>query len=101
MCIRDRNLSESAFLAGVVNAPALYNPYQGYDSKTKQNYYAYATKRRNETLSLMLSHGYISESEYKLAKATKLAFQLKGESKADVYKRQIHALVYDHPILPA
>lgn len=80
--VEQLNLSESAFLAGVVNAPALYNPYQGYDSKTKQNYYAYATKRRNETLSLMLSHGYISESEYKLAKATKLAFQLKGESKA-------------------
>lgn len=79
--VEQLNLSESAFLAGVVNAPALYNPYQGYDEKKKQNYYAYATNRRNDTLSQMLNHGYISESEYKLAKSTKLAFQLKGESK--------------------
>ena len=33
-------------------------------------------KRRDETLYQMLNHGYITETEYKLAKATKLAFQV-------------------------
>lgn len=84
--VEQLNLSESAFLAGVINAPALYNPYKGYDAENKQNFYAYATERRNSTLSMMLTHGYITENEYKLAKATKLAFQLEGEpEQTDIY----------------
>lgn len=74
------NLSESAFLAGCINAPNTYNPYRGYDLETRQNYYQYATQRRNETLSLMLMHGYITETEYALAKSTELAFSLVGQS---------------------
>lgn len=77
------NLSESAFLAGVVNAPNLFNPYKGTQwSEISQkwiNYYDYAIERRNDTLYQMLNHGYISEEEYYLAKNTELAFQLKGE----------------------
>ncbi len=76
--VEQLNLSESAFLAGVVNAPYYYNPYFGNKGKG-QNFYAFATNRRNETLAQMLNHGYISEKEYKLAKSTKLAFQLVGE----------------------
>lgn len=77
------NLSESAFLAGVVNAPNLFNPYKGTQwSEVSQkwiNFYDYAIERRNDTLYQMLNHGYISEEEYNLAKNTELAFQLKGE----------------------
>ncbi len=77
------NLSESAFLAGVVNAPNLFNPYKGTQwsdvSQKWINFYDYATERRNETLYQMFYHGYISETEYKLAKSSELAFQLNGE----------------------
>lgn len=78
------NLSESAFLAGVVNAPNLFNPYRGTQwSQSKEdwiNFYKdYAVKRRDDTLYQMLNHGYISKDEYQLAKNTELAFQLQGE----------------------
>ena len=65
--VNDLNLSECAFLAGVINAPASYSPYYNYDL---------AMTRRNQTLELMLRHGYISEEEYRLASSTELAFQL-------------------------
>ncbi len=77
------NLTESAFLAGVVNAPNLFNPYKGTQwsdaSKKWINFYEYAKERRDETLYQMYYHGYISETEYRLAKNTELAFQLNGE----------------------
>ena len=85
--VEELNLSESAFLAGVVNAPGVYNPYiplpNPYDPNTSQNYYQLAMKRRDNTLSQMLNHGYITEAEYKLAKSTKLSFQLEGEEHAN------------------
>lgn len=65
--VNELNLSECAFLAGVINAPASYSPYYNYDL---------AMTRRNQTLQLMLQHGYISEEEYNLASSTNLAFQL-------------------------
>lgn len=63
------NLSEAAFLAGVINSPNGYNPYYDYES---------ATQRRNTTLDLMLYHGYITQAEHDLAIGTELAFQLNG-----------------------
>ncbi len=74
-------LSEAAFLAGNINAPNLYNPYNGIveDKNGKQtNYYKYATDRRDTALSLMKLHGYITDTEYQVAKNTDLAFQLNG-----------------------
>lgn len=84
--VEDLNLSESAFLAGVINAPNSYNPY-GKNLVTGESNYENAVERRNSTLYQMRNHGYISETEYKLAKSTKLAFQLKGATKmeADEY----------------
>ena len=72
--VNELNLSECAFLAGVINAPGAYTPYNlaGDDI----DHYSAATKRRNETLALMLQHGYISKEEYNLSKSTNLAFQL-------------------------
>lgn len=90
--VEDLNLAESAFLAGVINAPNAYNPYRGV--KDGVNFYKYATQRRDETLYQMLNHGYISETEYKLAKATKLAFLINGEpdpSTTDPYKDYVRA----------
>lgn len=92
--VEELNLSESAFLAGVINAPNDNNPYSGYDAEKNQNFYEAATKRRNDTLYQMLNHGYITETEYKLTKATKLAFLLNGEpttEATDPYKDYVRA----------
>lgn len=80
--VEELTLSESAFLAGVINAPNANNPYYGYverEDGQSFDYYQNAVKRRNETLAQMLNHGYITEDEYYLAKNTELAFQLNGE----------------------
>ena len=61
--VNELTLPESAMLAGVVNAPNLYNPYNHID---------YAQERRDEVLYLMYYHGYITEDEYKAAKSTKV-----------------------------
>lgn len=68
--VSDLNLSESAFLAGVINAPNFFDPYNGSD------YYERAMQRRNKTLDMMLYHGFITKKECALAKSTKLAFEL-------------------------
>lgn len=68
--INDVNLSESALLAGIVNLPNRYNPY---------NYLDYATTRRNEVLDMMVYHGYITADECSLAKAIKVEDLLVGE----------------------
>lgn len=77
------NLSEAAFLAGIINAPGAYNPYIGYNTTTGVDHYAKGEERRNQTLKLMLQHGYIDEEEYNLAKSSRLAFQLSGDSMQD------------------
>lgn len=61
--VNELNLAESALLAGVINAPNAYNPFKNLEL---------ATKRRNEVLYLMNYHGYISDTEYELAKAIKV-----------------------------
>lgn len=73
--VSELNLSESAFLAGAINAPDTYNPLNNL-YKTDQDYLANATSRRNTTLALMLQHGYITDTEYSLAKNSKLEFAL-------------------------
>lgn len=67
--VTELTLSESAFLAGVINRPNWNNPYYNYEN---------AVVRRNETLDLMLYHGYITQEEHDLAANTELAFQLNG-----------------------
>ncbi len=61
--VTDLNLAESALLAGVINAPNAYNPFNNLDL---------ATQRRNEVLYLMKYHGYITEEEYQLARSIKV-----------------------------
>lgn len=61
--VSELNLAESAMLAGIINAPNAYNPFNNLEL---------ATQRRNEVLYLMKYHGYITEDEYNLAKSIKV-----------------------------
>lgn len=65
------SLSEQAMLAGIVNRPNAYNPY---------DYLDYATTRRNTVLDMMVYHGYITQNECDLAKSIKIEDQLIGEN---------------------
>ena len=67
--VSDLSLSDSAMLAGIVNLPNRYNPYYYLD---------YATTRRNQVLSLMVTHGYISQQEYDLASSIRVEDLLSG-----------------------
>jgi len=62
---KNLSLSESAFLAAVINAPALYNPQTNLEL---------ATKRKNLVLSEMKKDGRITEEEYKKAIIQPLEF---------------------------
>lgn len=82
------NLNESAFLAGIINSPNAYNPYNEAYRYSDTNAYissnvAYldnANNRKNEVLGLMLSHGYITEEEYKLNCKVKIENLLAGKN---------------------
>lgn len=60
-------LSESAYLAGVINSPATLNAFKDIEA---------GTARRNQVLNLMVKHGYISDYENELAQAIRLEDQL-------------------------
>lgn len=84
--VNEINIGEAAFLAGIVNSPTTYNPYNElhkYDSyylSPESNYLQNATTRRNEVLQLMFEHGYITETESKLYKSVKIEDMLAGVS---------------------
>ncbi|MBR2551487.1 MAG: transglycosylase domain-containing protein [Erysipelotrichaceae bacterium] len=61
--VTELNLAESAMLAGVINAPYRYNPFNFLDN---------ATERRNEVLHQMYRHGYITAEEEQLARTIKV-----------------------------
>lgn len=65
--LNELTLSESALLAGVVNAPNAYNPFLDLEA---------ATQRRNTVLYQLYNHGYISEMEYDLARSINIEDQL-------------------------
>lgn len=73
--VTELNLPECAMLAGIVNLPNGYNPYNFLES---------ATERRNEVLRLMLQHGYITKDEYDLAVNVKVEDLLVGEDKLNI-----------------
>ena len=62
--VTDLNLPESAMLAGVLNSPYTFNPFNQIED--------YAQERRDEVLYLMKYHGYISDTEYQLAIGTRV-----------------------------
>ena len=69
--VKELNLTESALLAGVINAPYRYNPFNFLDN---------ATARRNTVLYQMLNHGYITFDEYQLARCVKVEDLLVSEA---------------------
>ncbi len=83
------NLVECAFLAGIINAPNNYNPYNElykYDDSyiylnSKITYLENAQIRTAEVLDLMAYHGYITEEEAELAKTIKIEDLLSGVDK--------------------
>lgn len=58
--VSDLTLSEAAIIAGIFNAPSIYNPF--YSTEL-------TTERRNTVLNLMVRHGYITEEQAADAKA--------------------------------
>ena len=73
--VSDLNLVESAFLAGVINAPSVNNPY--YSIKN-------ATERTHDVLYLMNYHGYITDDEYKVALAVPLENLFVGDESSNL-----------------
>lgn len=83
------SISDSALLAGLINLPNLYNPYENLKV---------ATIKRNEVLDAMVYHGYITAQEANLAKSIKLEDTLKGDFKhfqsvRDEYQYYIDAVI--------
>lgn len=64
--VRELNLPESAFLAGITQAPTAYSPYGTHPTLWK--------KRQKEVLSHMVEMGFITQKEADKAAATKLTF---------------------------
>lgn len=64
---KDLTLPEAAMLAGTVNSPVSYDPFYHLDL---------AEKRRNIVLTLMRSHGYISQKSEEAAKSIPVSHML-------------------------
>lgn len=75
--VKDINLAEAAFIAGLFQSPTYYNPY---------NYPERAEKRRQTVLYLMQRHGYITEEERKIAQAQPITSYIKQTQTNSSYK---------------
>jgi membrane peptidoglycan carboxypeptidase len=64
---KDLNLAQAALLAGLPQAPSLYDPYKNPDA---------AIARQHEVLDLMVRHGQITEDQAAEAKAEPPKFQI-------------------------
>lgn len=64
--VQEIDLAQAALLAGLPQAPALYDPYQ---------HPAAAKQRQREVLSLMVKHGAITAAEAKAAAAEPLVYR--------------------------
>jgi 1A family penicillin-binding protein len=70
--VSDLTIAEAAYLAALPQAPTYYSPF-GKHKDALEN-------RKNLVLSKMKEYGYISDDEYKLAVAEKVAFQTQVSS---------------------
>jgi len=86
--VNELNLAESAFLAGIINGPNSYNPYNElYKKSTGQaavsdevEYLKNAETRKDEVLAAMERNGYITKEECELAQSIKIEDLLSGVS---------------------
>ena len=103
---RDLSLPESAFLAGIINSPNNFNPYNDLSKNLGVNQYLdpdmeyleNAQTRKNQVLDLMVLHGYITEEEATLAKTVRMEDLLSGLSekwseKSEYYQSYIDAVI--------
>lgn len=72
--IQEVTLSEAALLAGLLQAPSAYNPFENYDR---------AINRRDMVLDRMLEDGMINEAEYETAKKEKIVLEDGGSNFID------------------
>lgn len=72
--IQDVTLSESALLAGLLQAPSAYDPFKHYDR---------AINRRDVVLDRMLEEGMISEKEHESAKKEEIVLEDGGSNFID------------------
>lgn len=75
--VKDLNLAEASFIAGLFQSPKYYNPYY---------YPERAEKRRKTVLYLMQRHGYITEEERKIAEAKPITSYIKQTQTSSTYK---------------
>lgn len=61
--IKDINIAEAAFLAGIPNSPKRYSPFEHFDN---------ALKRQKIILNAMKKYNFITEKEYQTASSFKL-----------------------------
>lgn len=86
---KDINLVEACFLAGIINSPNNYNPYNELYKNNPSyiylnpsiTYLENAQERTAEVLDLMVYHGYLTKEEAALAKAVKIEDLLAGADK--------------------
>lgn len=71
--IGELNLAEAAMIAGLFQAPGAYDPFISPEK---------AEARRNQVLSLMVRHGYITKEEFNIAKSIPVESMLKAPNKA-------------------
>ncbi|KAB2337105.1 PBP1A family penicillin-binding protein [Cytobacillus depressus] len=67
--VKDLSISESALLAGIINAPSAINPYKNEKK---------ALERRDLVLEQMKSFGFLTEAQYTKAKNEHLVFDDHG-----------------------
>ena len=79
--VKDINLSEAAFIAGLFQSPSYYGDAAW--SKPER-----ISGRRNTVLYLMKRHGYITEEEEKMAKAIPIESLLKQKRSEGIHKYQ-------------
>ncbi len=103
---KELNLVESCFLAGIINSPNNFNPYNELYKNNPNyiylnpniTYLENAQERTAEVLDLMVHHGYISKEEAKLAKTVKIENILAGADKkfksySEYYQDYIDAVI--------
>lgn len=73
---KDLNLSEAAMIAGLFQSPSSYDPYLNPKA---------AEARRLIVLKLMKRHGYITDEQYKKAKAMTVSTLLNSDGKNKSY----------------
>ena len=86
--VSDLTLAEASLLAGIFNAPSVYNPF--YSTEL-------ASQRRNIVLDLMVRHGYITKEQADDAKAISVESLIVDQSSHALNKYQtfIDAVVID------